>query len=58
MDAVNACPHHGFEKLTLGNFFYDGLTLSMKQLVESMCNGGFLHRRGNEALEFPSSIVE
>ena len=30
----------------------------MKQLVESMCNGGFLHKRENEALEFLSSIVE
>ena len=49
MNAVNACPNHGFEKLTLSNFFYDGLTLNMKQLVKSMCNGCFLHKRENEA---------
>ena len=36
MDAVNACPRYGFEKLTLANLFYDGLTFSMKQLLESM----------------------
>ena len=58
MDAINACPHHGFEKLTLAKFFYDGLTLSMKQLLYSMCNGGFLHKPKNEALEFLSSITE
>ena len=57
MDAINACRHHGFEKLTLDNFFYDGLTLSMKQLLESTCNGGFLHKLENEALEFLSSIT-
>ena len=57
MDAANACPHHGFEKLTLTNLFYDELTLSMKQLLESMCNGVFLHKPDNEALEFLSSIT-
>ena len=50
MDAVNACPHHGFEKITLANFSYDELTLSMKQLLESMCNRSFLHMLDNEAL--------
>ena len=58
MDAVNTCPYHGFEKLTLANFFYDGLTLSMKQLLESMCNVGFLHKPDNKALEFVSSIMD
>ena len=58
MDAVNACPHHGFEKLTLANFFYDGRTLSMKQLLESMCNGGFIHKVDIETLESLSSIAE
>ena len=57
MDAINAFSHHGFEKLTLANFLYDGLTLSTKQLLESMCNGGFLHKPDNEALEFLSSIA-
>ena len=58
IDRVNACPHHGFETLTLANFFYDGLTLSMKQLLESMCNRGFLHTPNNEALELLSSIAK
>ena len=47
MDAINAYPHHGFEKNSLANLFYDGLTLSMKQLVESMYN-----KPKNEAPEF------
>ena len=57
MDVINACPYHGFEKLTLANFFYDGLTLSMKQLLEYVCNGGFSHKPDNEALEFLCSIT-
>ena len=58
MDAINACRHHGFEKLTLDSFFYERLTLSIKQLIESMCNGGLLHKPENKALEFLSSIAE
>ena len=58
MDVVNAMPLSWLEKLTLANSFYDGLSLSIKQLLEFMCNGGFLHKPNNEALEFLSSIVE
>ena len=56
MDSINACSHYGFEKLTLANFFYDGLTLSMKKFLESMCNGVFLHKPDKEALEVRRSL--
>ena len=56
MDVANACPHYGFEKLTLANFFYDGLTLSMKKLLESNCNRGFLHKLDNEALSYDHHV--
>ena len=33
MKALNACPHHGFDTWLLVNYFYDGISPSMKQLV-------------------------
>ena len=57
MDAINACPHHDFEKFTLSNFFYDGFTLNMKQFPKSMYNVGFFHKPDNEAIQFLSSIT-
>ena len=42
MEAINACPHHGFNTLLLVSYFYDGMSSSMKQLLETMCGGDFL----------------
>ena len=35
MKAISACPHHGYENWDIVNYFYDGLTKDMKQLLES-----------------------
>ncbi|KAL6332918.1 hypothetical protein AAG906_019923 [Vitis piasezkii] len=42
MEAINACPHHGFDTWLLVSYFYDGMSSSMKQLLETMCGGDFL----------------
>ncbi|RVW21199.1 hypothetical protein CK203_114801 [Vitis vinifera] len=42
MEAINACPHHGFDTWLLVSYFYDGMSSSMKQLLETMCGGGFM----------------
>ncbi|RVW78209.1 Retrovirus-related Pol polyprotein from transposon 17.6 [Vitis vinifera] len=34
--AINACPHHGFDTWLLVSYFYDGLSSSMKQILETM----------------------
>ena len=34
MEALNACPHHGFDTWLLVSYFYDGIYLAMKQLSE------------------------
>ncbi|RVW34165.1 hypothetical protein CK203_092829 [Vitis vinifera] len=34
MEAINACPHHGFDTWLLVSYFYDGMSSSMKQLLE------------------------
>ena len=40
METINPCPHHGFDTWMLVNLFYDGMSRSMKQLLETMCGGG------------------
>ena len=32
-------------------FFFEGLTINMKQILESLCNGNFFTKSRNEALE-------
>ena len=36
MDALNACPHHGFDTWLLVSYFYDGISHAMKQLLETV----------------------
>ena len=33
MEALNACPHHGFDTCLLVSLFYDGISPVMKQLL-------------------------
>ena len=42
MEAINACLHHGFDTWLLVSYFYDGMSSSMKQLLETMCEVDFL----------------
>ncbi|KAM6553764.1 hypothetical protein CsatB_014526 [Cannabis sativa] len=50
-DLLLKCPHHGFEKWRLVKYFYDGLSPSNRQMVQSMHTGKFLQFRGDEAWE-------
>ena len=36
METISACPHHGFDTWMLVNHFYGGMSLAMKQLLETM----------------------
>ena len=58
MEALNACPHHGFDTWLLVNYFYDGISPSMKQLLETMCGGDFLSKHPEEALDFRGYVAE
>ena len=58
MEALNACPHHGFDTWLLVNYFYDGISPSMKQLLETMCGGDFLRKHPEEALDFWGYVAE
>ncbi|RVW22966.1 Retrovirus-related Pol polyprotein from transposon 297 [Vitis vinifera] len=52
MEAINACPHHGFDTWLLVSYFYDGMSSSMKQILETMCGGDFMSKNPEEAMDF------
>ena len=58
MEALTACPHHGFDTWLLVNYFYDGISPTMKQLLETMCGGDFMSKNLEEALDFLSYVAE
>nr|CAN59874.1 hypothetical protein VITISV_035142 [Vitis vinifera] len=58
MEAINACPHHGFDTWLLVSYFYDGMSSSMKQLLETMCGGDFMSKNPDEAMDFLSYVAE
>ncbi|KAL6348209.1 hypothetical protein AAG906_003075 [Vitis piasezkii] len=41
-----------------GNYFYDGMSSSMKQLLETMCGGDFMSENPEEAMDFLSYVAE
>ena len=58
METIGACPHHGFDSWFLVNHFYDGMSLAMKQLLETMCGGDFLSKNPKEAMDFLNYVAE
>ena len=40
------------------NHFYDGMSHSMKQLLETMCGGDFLSKNPDEAMDFLNYVAE
>ena len=58
METISACPHHGFDTWMLVNHFYDGMSLSMKQLLETMFGGDFLSKNPDEAMDFLNYVAK
>ena len=58
METISACPHHGFDTWMLVKHFYDGMSPSMKQLLETMCGGDFLSKNPDEAMDFLNYVAE
>ena len=58
METINACPHHGFDTWMLVNYFYDGMSPAMKQLLETMCGGDFLSKHLDKAMDFLNYVAE
>ena len=58
METISECPHHGFDTWMLVNNFYDGMSPTMKKLLETMCGGDFLSKHPNEAMDFLNYVAE
>ena len=58
MEALDACPHHGFDTWLLVSHFYDGISPPMKQLLETMCGRDFLSKNLEEPLDFLGYVAE
>ena len=54
----NHCPHHGFDTWLMVSYFYDGMSSSMKQLLETMCEGYFMSKNPDEAMDFLNYVAE
>ena len=40
------------------SYFYDGMSSSMKLLLETMCGGDFMNKNMEEAMDFLSYVAE
>ena len=58
METISAYPHHGFDTWMLVNYFYDGMSPAMKQLLETMCGGDVLSKKPDEAMDFLNYVDE
>ena len=58
MEMVTTCPHHGFDSQMLVSYFYEGMTTSMKQLLETMCGGDFMSKNPNKAFRFLDYVAQ
>ncbi|RVW13753.1 hypothetical protein CK203_087223 [Vitis vinifera] len=57
MEAINACPHHGFDTWLLVSYFYDGCLLN-EATPRDMCGGDFMSKNLEEAMDFLSYVAE
>lgn len=57
-ELLSSCPHHGFETWRQASYFYEGLLPRDRQFIESMCNGNFMKKDPDEAIEFLNEIAE
>ena len=58
LETINARPHHGFDTWMMVNHFYNGMSLAMKQLMETMCEGDFMSKHLEEAMDFLNYVDE
>ena len=47
-----------FDTWLLVSYFYDGISPTMKQLLETMCRGDFMNKNQEEALDFQNYVAE
>ena len=57
-DLLLKCPHHGFERWRLVQYFYNGLNMSSRYMIESMNGGAFLNLSENNAWKVLETLSE
>ncbi|XP_059664027.1 uncharacterized protein LOC132309759 [Cornus florida] len=57
-DLILKCPHHGFDKAQLVQFFYKGLSPINRTIIESMNQGKFKAQTPDQAYTFLEELAE
>ena len=57
-EMLNRIPHHDFTTYQLVQIFYQGITLNSRRFIQTMCNGEFLYKEHEEALDFIEQIAQ
>src|SRR4029450_1962213 len=57
-DLLLKCPHHGFDKAQLVQFFYKGLSPMNRTMLESMHQGKFKNQTPDQAYKFLEELAE
>ena len=57
-DLILKCSRHGFETCRLVQYFYNGLTQTNHNMIESMNGGGFFSLRDDDAYKFLKNLSE
>lgn len=57
-DLLTAIPHHGYDTGRILSFFYEGIAPQTRQFINMMCNGQFMRKSPEEALDFFDELAE
>ena len=57
-DLLLKCPHHGFEKWQLVQYFYQALTPHFRAMVDATCGGSLMCKSDIEVWEFFEHLSE
>ena len=52
------CPHHGFEKWQLVQYFYLSLTPQYRSMIDATCGGSLMGKSDIEAWNFFETLSE
>ena len=57
-DLLNAIPYHGYYTSQILSFFYEGISAQTRQFINMMCNGQFMRKSLEKALDFFDKLAE
>jgi hypothetical protein len=57
-DTCNFCPTHGYDTWRLVSYFYEGLQPRDRQFVQVACEGEFLKKKPEDAMDYLDEIAK